>query len=95
MRSDAWVQYITSSKIEWMAHKHVRLLKTPQLLRLLRTFIGRDILERLSQVEWMSSLFATLQHLCTTSMYEEGFEPSLVNDDSGNPTLFVITAKRC
>ncbi|KAJ0391690.1 hypothetical protein ATCC90586_011105 [Pythium insidiosum] len=87
MRSDAWVQYITSSKIEWMAHKHVRLLKTPQLLRLLRTFIGRDILERLSQVEWMSSLFATLQHLCTTSMYEEGFEPSLVNDDSGNPTL--------
>lgn len=96
VRSDAWIQYITQTPVAWMAHRHVRLLKTPLLLSLLRSHIGRDILEQLEHVEWASSVMKTMQQLRvpgTKSMYEQGFEPTIKVED-GQVQLHVITAQR-
>ena len=97
VRSDAWIQYITQNPVAWMAHRHVRLLTTPKLLMLLRSNIGRDILEQLEHVEWASPIMSTLQQLRVPgykSMYEQGFEPTIKITDDGQVQLFVITAHR-
>ena len=93
MLSDTWVQHITGSKVRVVGTQPHSFDQDFAVDLLLRTDIGRDIMERFSQVEWMSVTFATLQSLRNESMYEEGFDPTLINDKSGTPNLFVITAK--
>lgn len=60
VRSDAWVQFIARMPVEWLAHRHVRLLKTPVLLTLLRTTMGQFVFKRLESR-------ATFWRLCKNS----------------------------
>lgn len=40
-----------------------------------------------SKIEWLSVIYNSLQNLRSESMYEEGFELTLVNDGNGDPKL--------
>lgn len=95
VRSDAWVQFITRMPVEWLAHRHVRLLKTPVLLTLLRTTMGQFVLKRLESQEWSSDILETLQELKTSSLYEDGIEPTLITTEDDQVDLHVVMAKRC
>jgi hypothetical protein len=97
VRNDMWVQFICRSHVEWVPHRHTRLLKTSVLLRLLRWPVSKAILERFTSVSWTSDILTTLGRLCqaNTSMCESGFEPVLQKDGDGKVRLGVLTAKRC
>jgi hypothetical protein len=97
VRNDSWVQLITRSQVEWVPHRHTRLLKTAVLVGLARWPVSKDILDRFTGVAWASDLLATLERLSQTqtSMYEHGFEPTLKKGPDGKIKLVVLTAKRC
>lgn len=96
MRSDAWMQLICKQKVEWIPHRHVRLLKTPLLLHLLRSHIGREVLQRFEQIDWSSPMLSTMQRLRTNpAMYDGGYEPTLQTGEDGQPQLHIVTAQRC